>query len=36
MELNADFDARVVVHSDDLEWLASPMAGVDRPLARGG
>ena len=32
MELNADFGARVVVHSDELEWLASPMAGVDRRM----
>ena len=30
MELNADFDTRVVVHSDQLEWNASPMVGVDR------
>lgn len=32
MELNADFGARVVVHSDELEWIASPMAGVDRRM----
>ncbi|MEP1766020.1 MAG: cupin domain-containing protein [Sulfitobacter sp.] len=32
MELNADFDARVVVHSDQLEWNASPMQGVDRRM----
>ncbi|MEM6758708.1 MAG: cupin domain-containing protein [Pseudomonadota bacterium] len=32
MELNADFDARVVVHSDALDWVASPMAGVDRRM----
>lgn len=32
MELNADFDARVVVHSDELEWVASPMPGVDRRM----
>ncbi|MEM9477844.1 MAG: cupin domain-containing protein [Pseudomonadota bacterium] len=32
MELNADFDARVVVHSEDLDWIASPMAGVDRRM----
>lgn len=32
MELNADFSARVVVHSADLEWIASPMAGVDRRM----
>lgn len=32
MELNADFDARVVVHSDRLDWLASPMPGVERRM----
>lgn len=32
MELNADFDARVVVHSDQLQWAASPMPGVDRRM----
>jgi len=32
MELNADFDARVVVHSDQLDWVASPMPGVDRRM----
>lgn len=32
MELNADFTQRVVVHSDALEWLASPIAGVDRRM----
>lgn len=32
MELNADFAKRVVVHSDQLEWLASPMPGVDRRM----
>lgn len=32
MELNADFKARVVVHSDQLEWIASPMPGVDRRM----
>ncbi|MEM1235765.1 MAG: cupin domain-containing protein [Pseudomonadota bacterium] len=32
MELNADFNARVVVHSEDLDWIASPMAGVDRRM----
>ena len=32
MELNADFDTRVVVHSDQLEWQASPMPGVDRRM----
>lgn len=32
MELNADFKERVVVHSDQLEWKASPMPGVDRRM----
>lgn len=30
MKINADFDKRVVVHSEDLDWVASPMTGVDR------
>lgn len=32
MELNADFSKRVVVHADDLEWVPSPMSGVDRRM----
>lgn len=32
MELNADFKARVVVHSGQLDWVASPMPGVDRRM----
>lgn len=32
MELNADFSERVVIHSDALEWQASPMKGVDRRM----
>lgn len=32
MELNADFKTRVVVHSEQLEWNASPMPGVDRRM----
>ncbi len=32
MELHADFSKRVVVHSDEVEWLASPMPGVDRRM----
>ncbi|WP_375281227.1 cupin domain-containing protein [Pseudooctadecabacter sp.] len=32
MELNADFDSRVVVHSDQTEWVPSPMPGVDRRM----
>lgn len=37
MKINADFDQRVVVHSDQLDWVPSPMKGVDRrPLDRVG
>jgi len=32
MELNANFNERVVVHSDQLPWQASPMKGVDRRM----
>jgi hypothetical protein len=32
MELNSDFNAPVVVHSDELEWTPSPMPGVDRRM----
>ncbi|MGC3940119.1 cupin domain-containing protein [Roseobacter sp. EG26] len=32
MELNADFTQRVVVHSDQMPWQASPMPGVDRRM----
>ncbi|OAN79172.1 cupin [Jannaschia sp. EhC01] len=32
MDLNADFSQRVVVHSDQLDWVASPMPGVDRRM----
>lgn len=32
MELNADFKKRVVVHSEQLEWHASPMPGVNRRM----
>ena len=32
MELNADFSRRVLVHSDQLDWQASPMNGVDRRM----
>lgn len=32
MELNANFKERVVVHSEQLEWNASPMPGVDRRM----
>ena len=32
MELNSDFEKRVLIHSDDIDWQASPMAGVDRRM----
>ena len=32
MELNTNFEERVVIHSDTLEWIASPMPGVDRRM----
>ncbi len=32
MELHADFTQRVLVHSQDLPWQASPMPGVDRRM----
>ena len=32
MELHSDFNKRIVVHSDQLEWNASPMPGVDRRM----
>jgi len=32
MELNADFTKRVLVHGDEVDWLSSPMAGVDRRM----
>jgi anti-sigma factor ChrR (cupin superfamily) len=32
MELNADFSKRVVIHSHDVPWSPSPMAGVDRRM----
>lgn len=32
MELNADFSERVVVHSDQVDWVKSPMPGVDRRM----
>jgi anti-sigma factor ChrR (cupin superfamily) len=37
MEIFADFNRRVIVHSESLDWLTSPMLGVDRrPLDRVG
>ncbi|WP_050927484.1 cupin domain-containing protein [Aestuariivita boseongensis] len=32
MELNANFDERVLVHSAQLDWIPSPMPGVDRRM----
>lgn len=32
MELNADFAQRVVIHTDQVPWVASPMPGVDRRM----
>ena len=32
MELNADFSKRVAVHAARLDWVASPMAGVERRM----
>lgn len=37
MKINADFGKKVVVHTADMEWVESPMAGVSRrPLDRIG
>lgn len=32
MNLNADFDQPVLLHADEIDWLASPMPGVDRRM----
>lgn len=32
MELNADFRARALVHSETIPWKASPMPGVERRM----
>ena len=32
MDLNADFSSRVIVHSGDAPWVASPMVGVERRM----
>lgn len=32
MELNADFSRPVVILSENLDWIASPMPGVDRRM----
>lgn len=37
MKINAAFDKRVVIHSDNIDWIESPMVGVfRRPLDRVG
>jgi hypothetical protein len=32
VQLNADFSRRAVVHAAALDWIASPMAGVERKM----
>ena len=32
MELNSDFSQRVLIHSDEVDWIPSPMVGVDRRM----
>ncbi|KEO90838.1 cupin [Erythrobacter longus] len=32
MEINADFKARALVHTNTIKWVPSPMAGVDRRM----
>jgi anti-sigma factor ChrR (cupin superfamily) len=32
MKINADFAARAAVHFDAIDWIASPMPGVDRKM----
>ncbi|MBB3996000.1 hypothetical protein GGR95_003666 [Sulfitobacter undariae] len=32
MELNADFKEQITIHSEQLEWIPSPMQGVDRRM----
>jgi len=32
MEINADFSKRVVLHSTQIDWVPSPMPGVDRRM----
>ena len=37
MKINANFDERIVLHADEIEWRDSPMPGVSRrPLDRIG
>ncbi|GAB5388524.1 MAG: cupin domain-containing protein [Alphaproteobacteria bacterium] len=32
MRLNADFDQQALVHSEQIDWVPSPMPGVDRRM----
>ena len=32
MEINADFTKRAVVHGAQMDWIPSPMPGVDRRM----
>lgn len=32
MQINSDFNRRAVVHAADMEWVPSPMVGVDRRM----
>lgn len=32
MEVNTNFGERVVLHTDDLDWIPSPQTGVDRRM----
>ena len=32
MKLNADFTQRVLIHTEEMDWVASPMPGVDRRM----
>jgi len=32
MEINADFSRRVVIHTEKMDWVDSPMAGVHRRM----
>lgn len=32
MDLNADFDELVVMHANEIDWLPSPIPGVDRRM----
>jgi len=32
MDINADFSSRAAVHSETIDWLASPMKGVSRRM----